>query len=534
MIWLCLIWAQAPGSWVDQLAEAAVAKPEAALLEVYRQLKPEGPATGDEDTLNNLGYGLMGQDKTEAALAVFQLNTELFPRSANPWDSLAEAYLASGKAEKAVLYYQLAFEKSPDRGIWERLGRAYEALGDPDREAAYGRRTAERYGDADALDLYLAIRAKHGRLANPRQAFEAAQHKAPGRYLWRARQAYAAANLSLPEVSDGWQVSNYAAKNLDPRPFQKVLEGVKAGTFQRLDGIVTVQGGAIIGEAYHGDFSRHRPHDTRSAGKSITALLAGIAVDQGKLHTSDGLYGFFPEYRTEKNWDPAKDGVTVHHLLAMSSGLDAFDDGRKSPGSENYYQETQTQWLDHVLRVPMAFEPGSELVYASANYMLLGEVVAKAVDQPLDEFAAQYLFGPLGITEVNWFYAPNGHAYGAGGIRLTPRDLAKIGQLVLNQGKWDGHQVISKAWIKEMTRPKVDGMLWGKRYAYGWYSHQVNVGDRVIEVLSAAGNGGQRIWVMPQLDAAAVVTMGHYNSRKQKQADQILTSFIVPSLVPAR
>jgi len=530
-IWFCLILVQASGNWVDQLAASAIAKPDRTLLEVFRKLKPDGPKTEDENELNNLGYGLLNKGKTEASISVFQLNTELFPHKANPWDSLAEAYLIAGQPEKAVLYYELAFEKDPDRGIWERLGRAYEVLGDPDREVAYARRTTARFGDADALDLSLAIRAKHGRLSNPLKAFEETAQKAPGRLLWRARQAYTGAGLALPEVSDGWQLSDYTAKNLNPHHFRKVLAGVKSGTFQKLDGLVVVHGDAIIGDAYFGDFSRYRPHDTRSAGKSITALLAGIAVDKGKLKTSDRLYDIFPKYRAEEDWEAKKDRVTVHHLLAMSSGLDAFDDGRRSPGSENFYQETQTQWADHVLRVPMAFEPGAQIVYASANYLLLGDLVAETMDQPLDEFAAEVLFEPLGISELEWFRAPNGKAYGAGGIRLTPRDLAKIGKLVLDQGMWRGKRLVSKAWIADMTSPKVEGILWGKRYGYGWYTHRVKVGDREIEVLSAAGNGGQRIWVMPDLNAVAVITMGHYNSRKQSQADRILTDHILPSLI---
>ena len=333
-------------------------------------------------------------------------------------------------------------------------------------------------------------------------------------------------------LDDGWRQSDYAAEGLDPTHFRQLSDRIDQGAYDNFHGLVVVREDAIIAEAYGGGFSRSKPHDTRSAGKSVLSLLVGLAVDQKQCKPEDRLYDFFPEYREKAGWEAAKDNIQVRHLLSMSSGLDAFDDGRKSPGGENYYQEHQTHWLDHVLRVPMAFETGSELVYASANYLLLGELIPRAAGKDLDAFAAEFLFGPLGMNNLRWFRSPSGHAYGAGGIRMTPRDLAKIGKLVLDEGRWGSHQVVSAAWIRQMVQPQVKGQLWGKQYGYGWYVHQVRVKERAVGVISAAGNGGQRIWVMPELGAVAVVTMGNYNSRKSNQADAMLTEFIVPSLVP--
>ncbi len=146
-------------------------------------------------------------------------------------------------------------------------------------------------------------------------------------------------------------------------------------------------------------------------------------------------------------------------------------------------------------------------------------------------FADQHVFEPLGITDYQWFQTPQSKAYGAGGIRITPRDLAKMGLLILNQGNWRGKQIISKDWIKEISTPRSDERLWNKQYGLGWYIQKVSTQAGEIMVISAAGNGGQRIWVIPHLDAVVVATMSNYNSRKQSKVDELFATIILPSLL---
>lgn len=513
------------------LADALKAGDLAVLRSAYDKIRPQGPQENDEHQFNRWGFQLLRQGKTDEALLVFQLNVAHFPKRADPLGWLAVAYLRVGNAAQAVNYHEKAFAISPQRFRWRSLGEALAALGDPDRELAYAQAGVKRYDDLETHDVLLATKLKHGRVADPKAAFAAVDGRFPKTRLWRTLTQLDTMGVSVPQHQDGWRQSDYAAAGLNPQLFDRLMARNAQGGFDNLDGVVVVRGNAIIGEYYGEGFSRFRPHDTRSVGKSMVALLAGIAVDRKYIAVKDPVYDYFPTYREKSNWDTKKDHIAIKHLLSMSSGLDAYDDGRDSPGSENYYQEHQTQWLDHVLQVPMAFKPGAEVVYASANYLILGELLAKAGKQPLDEFAAKSLFEPLEISNLSWFYAPNDHAYGAGGMRITPRDMAKIGRLILNKGSWQNQTVVSAGWIAQMTQPQIEGELWGKNYGYGWYHHLLELKGRKLTVISAAGNGGQRIWIMPDLDAVAVVTMGNYNSRKSRQADEILTKYIVPSLL---
>ena len=318
----------------------------------------------------------------------------------------------------------------------------------------------------------------------------------------------------------------------DPRPdssfdreaFDRFVEEAQQGKWERIDGVVVVRTGEIVAEAYFRGFDATKPHDTRSVGKSITAMVAGLAVDKGLLALDSRLDDVFPGHERQGE-------IRLVHLLGMSSGLDAFDDGRNAPGDEDFYQEEIADWRAHVLgEVPIVFEPGSKLVYASANYLLVGAMVDRVTGNMAD-FSEENLFKPLGISNYSWYMTPQQRAYGAGGMRITPRDLAKLGMLILGKGVWRGQRVLSEAWIEQMTTPRFSGELWGKRYCLGWYRHRARVKERDLDVISAAGNGGQRIWVIPELDAIVVSTMSEYNSRRQRKSDELFNDVLLPALV---
>ncbi|MDJ0840561.1 MAG: serine hydrolase [Acidobacteriota bacterium] len=510
-----------------------LARPEKPdLVTWFRKRQPAGPQPGDEGVINNLGYRYMREGKLDQALAVFQLNVALFPHKANPYDSLAESHLNRGEYEAAVAAYEKAFQIEPSRYIWRQIGHVHKKSGNVEEQLRHAERGTIRYKDADAADAFLSLRLKFGRVEAPLTTFKKQQELFPRSGFWRSRRALADLGIEAPERAFGLKISNYESAGLDPAPFRRLVAEVNDGVWEKLDGVAVVRGDALIAEAYFGDFTAWRPHNTRSVGKSITALIAGIAVDRGLLALDSRLYDSFPQYRKQRDWQPAKDEITLVHLLGMSSGLHAFDNRNDSPGSEDFYQSNRTDWAGHVLgKVPMAFRPGSRLVYASANYLLVSEMVAQAAGAT-DTFAETNLFAPLGISEYRWFRAPDGKPYGAGGIEMTTRDLALIGKLLLDKGMWRGRRLVSQSWIEKMTKPRFKGELWKKEYGLGWYCHSVRAKGRDIGVVSAAGNGGQRIWVMPDLDAVVVTVMSNYNSIKQLQADKIIAEIIVPSLIP--
>jgi len=501
--------------------DAALQELGAGVLEErFRELRPYGPEKGDEAELNAWGYRLLGKGGTKQAIAVFSLVVKLFPERANPHDSLAEALLRAGQPEKAVSHYAKAFEIARDRAIWRRLGNAHEALGSPEPLLAWAARGLELFPDAESHDVHTSLLIAHDALEDPLAAFSALSERYPRNGLWRTRAALAEQNLAPPAPTSDLTWSS----DVRLEAFDRFVREAREGTWERIDGVVVVRGGEIIAGAYFRGFTRWRPHDTRSVGKSVTALVVGIAVDQGLLRLDTRLTDVFPEHEPKRE-------IRLVHLLGMSSGLDAFDDGGTSPGNEDVYQSGISDWLAHVLEdVPIVFEPGTKLVYASANYLLAGAMIDRKTDNLID-FAEKHLFAPLGITDDTWFLTPQQRAYGAGGIRLTPRDLAKLGVLVRDKGVWKGRRVISENWIETMTTPRFEGTLWGKNYGLGWYRHREVIGEETLEVISAAGNGGQRIWVVPELDAVVVVTMSEYNSRKQRKADALIVDVLLPALL---
>lgn len=501
------------------------------LIAIYEQHRPKGPLPEDEQFLNGLGYFLMRQEKPKLARTIFEHNIQLFPKRSNTHYSLGEWFFKYDDPKKALAQFRKAYDMDKADYAWERMEDVLQKLDDREASFKYAQEGLNRRENANSLDLFLATTIKQKREPQPLKAFRKAQEKYPKNSFWRTRFAMEKAGISIPELANAWKHSSYQAVGLDPKPFETLVSKAQKGDYRGLHGLVVVKGDAIIGEAYFEGYAAFRPHDTRSVGKSFTALIAGIAVDQGKLAENRSIYDYYPDIRKQADWQSEKDQVHLAHLLGMSSGLDAFDDQPDSPGNENYYQSNLENWGEHALNLKRVFKPGSKLVYASANYLLVANLVAQATQTPTDTFAHKHLFAPLGITYYQWYRAPNGEAYGAGGMRITPRDMAKIGALVRDKGRWQGQQIVSKEWIAKATRPQFEGQFWGKNYGYGWYVHDVQAKGQTIQVISAAGNGGQRIWVMPQLDAVAVLTMGRYNSPKQQLADELLTDIIVPSLI---
>lgn len=532
MLLFCLLfYAQDYDKLGSELREAIANQPTPPLISIYEKHRPDGPKQGDQNFLNGLGYFLMRGDKTQLARDIFEYNIRLFPNEGNPYYSLGEWYLNHGTPQQALVHYKKAYTISQAEYVWERMETVYNRLNDATASYAYAEESLKKFDNARSLDLFMAASINQNKEKTPLKALKKASKTYPSNSFWRTRLAIVEAGISTPQEPKAWKHSSYEKVGLDPKPFNNLVRKAKKGDYAGLHGLVVVKGDTIIGEAYFEGFTPFRPHDTRSVGKSFTALIAGIAVDQGKLEEHRSIFDYYPELRKKPEWQAEKDQVHLAHLLGMSSGLDAFDDRADSPGNENYYQENLQNWGEHALNLKLVFKPGSQLVYASANYLLAANLVAKATKIPLLKYSHQHFFNPLGIQYYRWYLSPNGDAYGAGGMRITPRDMAKIGRLIRDNGMFEGQQIVSRDWIAKTIRTQFKGELWGKNYGYGWYNHDVETKGQTIKVISAAGNGGQRIWVMPQLDAIAVLTMGHYNSPKQRLADELLTNIVVPSLV---
>jgi CubicO group peptidase (beta-lactamase class C family) len=343
--------------------------------------------------------------------------------------------------------------------------------------------------------------------------------------------------LAPASLEDGWPTAAPSEVGIVPGLIGDLVRAVAEGELAYTHSVLVTRGGRLAVEEYFYGFDRETLHDMRSASKTVTSTLIGLAIQDGRIESSDArALSFFPNYRRYDNWDPRKADITVRHLLTMSSGLDANDSDPASTAAEGTYQ-SQTRrpdWIKLALDAPMLEDPGTQPLYGSANPMILGGVLAGVVDEPVEWFAHLNLFEPLGIESYRFFLDPTGIPYMGGGLYLRPRDMAKFGQMYLDGGMWQGRRVLDEAWIEESwgrygrLRPLDRN---GHEYGYLWWHHQYEVGDRTIETVEARGNGGQYIFVAPSVDLVVVITSGNFRNGKTREPEEILRRFILPAVV---
>jgi CubicO group peptidase (beta-lactamase class C family) len=271
-------------------------------------------------------------------------------------------------------------------------------------------------------------------------------------------------------------------------------------------------------------------HDLRSITKSVTSLLVGIAAAEGRFPPLDSsVYDFFPEYRSLKTADKA--GMTFRHLLTMAAGLDwdeslPYTDQRNSEIRMIHSSDP----VGFVLKQPMRSPPGTVFSYNGGATTVLGAAVERATRSRIEDYARDRLFRPLGISDVEWVRMPEGMTSTASGLRLRPRDTAKLGRLLLAGGNWNGRQVVPAAWIAESIQPRirVDSFF---EYGYQWWHAQSRMGGRQYPWTAGVGWGGQRLFAQPDLDLVVVVSAGHYGEALQNVIPlAIYTQFVLPAV----
>jgi CubicO group peptidase (beta-lactamase class C family) len=250
-------------------------------------------------------------------------------------------------------------------------------------------------------------------------------------------------------------------------------------------------------------------HNVKSVSKSVASLALGIAIDRGLIRGVDEpIFSFFPELSDLRS--PEKDRIQLSHVLTMSMGL-KWEEATPATGDDNNDEARMHSAWDpcrYVLGLPVTAPAGQEFFYNTGALTLLSAIVRKAAGRPLDEFAHVTLFEPLGITALEWSRV-RGDADAGGGLRLRPRDMAKIGQLVLAGGRWNDRQVVSKAWIDASMTPRLKATSLFS-YGYLWWLGRSLFQEREIHWAAALGRGGQSIRIVPELDLVAAVTAGYY------------------------
>lgn len=319
-----------------------------------------------------------------------------------------------------------------------------------------------------------------------------------------------------------------SSDDMDEQILARLVRQIRMGVFGRIHSLIIVRNDTLVLEAYFRGWTRHMRHPCFSTTKSVTSVLIGIAIEQGHIAGVDeNLLGFFPEYDDIQNLDARKESITLEDVLTMSAGFTwdemsaptFLDFAGTTPNPENSWGALllSSDWIKHMLDLPMSDDPGTTFVYSTGGTTLLSGIIANTTGQSAEDFAEENLFTPLGITDWQWGTGPNGitdTGGGTGGVHMHPVDMAMFGCLYLNNGLLNGEQIVPQAWVNESTAKHIvvkDPATGADTSDYGyqwWRFTDASVQDYVEtnDLYYAAGLGGQMIFVIPHLDMVVAST----------------------------
>ena len=341
-------------------------------------------------------------------------------------------------------------------------------------------------------------------------------------------------NYQAPaDIHDGIAVGDIAHSDLGVGVANELVRSILDGTYKDVHSVLLYQHGKLVLEEYFYGYSVGRQHQLRSATKSVVSALAGIAIDHGAIKGADEPVLPLMSYASYDHPDTRKAAITLGDFLSMSSGLNCNDHSSTSPGRETEIDD-KADWVKATLDLPMINDPGTAGYYCSGGVAVVGRMTENAVHMKLPEFAQTNLFGPLGIarTDWTWNYDLTNADTEYSQIHLRPRDMLKLGILFEDGGLWHGRRIISESWVRTSLaeHSHVDGVSYG----YFWWRHAFDVktagGGQQIVVAAAQGNGGQKIFIVPQYDLVAVFTAGGYNA-ESTPPNTIMEKIILPRLM---
>ena len=315
-----------------------------------------------------------------------------------------------------------------------------------------------------------------------------------------------------------WRTSSPDEQGMDSGKLAQMLAAIQQGQLN-LHSLLVVRNGYLVSETYFGSDQDTR-YQLYSCTKSFVSTLIGIAMDQGLIDRLDQrVVDFFPDY-SFANLDQQKQSMTLDDVLTMRSGLD-WQEG--DPAYAALYRSSD--WIQSMLDMPMALQPGTKFNYCSGCTHILSAIVHETTGMGTFDFAKKYLFKPLGITNVRWDNDAAGIPIGGWGLQLTPRDMAKLGYLFLRNGEWDGQQIISAKWVQIATQKHTDTDDDNRGYGYQWWTYPS------LQAYMALGRYGQMIFVIPRLDLIVVTTAQLDN---HDELFKLVEQYIVPSIEPAQ
>ena len=296
---------------------------------------------------------------------------------------------------------------------------------------------------------------------------------------------------------------------ISSRRFISMLTELEADVGSNVHSIMVLQNGAVICEASHPAYDVNTWHLSHSMSKTVTAIAVGMLVDDGRLNVDERLVDFFPdvEYRDSRFSD-----IRVKHLLAMNSGVSFNEVG----------SVTESEWTKAFFASQMLFDVGEDFAYNSMNSYILSRIVCKITEKSLAEFLRERLFEPLRITNYFWEKSPEGYEKGGWGLYMSPESWAKLGQLFLNLGRFEGKRIISSQWIRKMTSTHSRVASKAGDFDYGYHVWVNRKNDEFL----FNGMLGQNVWVCPRNNIVVAVTAGNGELFQQSSTMAIVRKYL--------
>jgi CubicO group peptidase (beta-lactamase class C family) len=353
-------------------------------------------------------------------------------------------------------------------------------------------------------------------------------------------------------ASHEWQTTTPAEEGFAPGFGARLDQFVLSGQANNTHSVIVARRGRLVFEKYYkGDdqvrdengrahfeqvaFSAERGHELRSVSKSIVGLLYGIALSRGMVPSVDQpLLAQFPRYTDLPDlWQRRQ--WTIAQAITMSLGIDWNEDlPYDDPRNGQTAMEAAADRYRYVLAQPIVALAGERWIYCGGATALIGKILENGTRQSLHDYARAVLFDPLGLGPTEWRVGRDGERNFASGLAMRPRDLARIGQMMLDGGKLGQKQIVPVDWLEASLKPSVN-IRDGREYGYHWYLGEF-VFDRFDgrhreRWIAAFGNGGQRLYVFPRLELLVVMTAGNYNRRDQgTPVYRLLTEIILPNV----
>lgn len=333
------------------------------------------------------------------------------------------------------------------------------------------------------------------------------------------------------KANSGWEISNLS---FDKKKIKMLNTDIANYDLKEITSIVVIREGKLMLEEYFNDADRNTLHDTRSAGKSFTSTLMGIAINDGYIKSESQTLHTFYDLTKFANYEIKKDSVKIKDLLTMSSAFSGSDANSDSPGNEeNMYPKEN--WVKFTLDLPMdnSKTNGGKWDYFTAGVVLLGDILDKQVPGGLEKYADERLFKPLNITKYQWQYTPQKVVNTAGSLQMTSLDYAKYAQLYKNNGKWNGKQIIPSGWVeKTLTRHLQITERENQFYGYLFWNKTVALNGKNYETFYCAGNGGNEFIIFKDLPLTIIITSKAYNRPYgHSQANTIVKDYILPAIL---